>query len=170
MTTETPAMTQEQIEARLTEIAPPPQLAGEVTAEGMARYLLVRTQLGWSRNLTPFVRDDQLVPVWQIAAQFAAAHSLMALISVHRAAADEAARQIAAAWDDGAGIGEWTWEHLSALGVDPAEVRRLDEARLAAEDAGRAGTEGLCCSGCGPGCACGGSPHEASGKEETDGR
>ncbi len=131
------AMTQEQVEARLMEIAPPPQLAGEVTAEGLARYLLVRTQLGWSRNLTPFTRDDQLVPVWQIAAQFAAAHALMAVASVNRAAADEAARQIAAAWDDGAGIGEWTWDHLSGLGVDPAEVRRLDEARLAAENAGR---------------------------------
>lgn len=135
-TTET--MTPEQIEARLTEIAPPPDPDAGVTAEGLARYMAVRATLGFTRNVTPFVRDDQLVPSWQICLEFAAAHLLSALQGEVPELADMLAQQVAQSWDDG-GMGEWLHEYLAALGVDSGEVAALDGARLAAEDAERTG-------------------------------
>ena len=172
MTAETTPMTREQIHARRNEIAPYPERGTRVTGESLARYLAVLAQLGWSRNVTPFIRDDQEIPYQQVAANFAAAHALLALHEVDPEKAALTAAQIADAWNDGAGIGEWLFEHLTRLGADPREVARLDEARLALENARRGiATEGPCCTGCGPGCACG-SPHEdpaqASEANETE--
>ncbi len=133
-TTEPTPMTREQIRARMNEIAPYPDPAAEVTAESVTRYLAVCAQTGWARNITPFIRDDQEFPAFEIAALFAAAHALTALAEADPHRAGEVAGDIADAWNDGAGIGMWLHEHLTALGVDPAEVSRLDEARLAAEN------------------------------------
>jgi hypothetical protein len=109
-----------------------------VTAEGLAKYFAVRAQLGFTRNVTPFVRDDQLVPAWQVCLEFAAAHLLFTLQGEVPELADMAAQQIAQSWDDGE-MGEWLHEYLAAAGIDSGEVARLDGARLAAENAERAG-------------------------------
>lgn len=130
-------MTQEQIRARQNEIAPYPEWGTKVTGESLARYLAVLAQLGWSRNVTPFIRDDQEIPPQQVAANFAAAHALLALHEADPEKAALTAAQIADAWNDGGGIGEWLYEHLTRLGVDPDEVARLDEARLALQNARR---------------------------------
>jgi hypothetical protein len=130
--TETPAMTDWQIEERLLEIAPPPDPDAGVTADGLARYLAVRAQLGFTRNVTPFIRDDQQVSAWQICLEFAAAHLLFTLQGEVPDLADMVAQHIAQSWEDGE-IGEWLHEYLAAAGVDPSEVARLDEARLALE-------------------------------------
>jgi hypothetical protein len=126
----TPAERAKQIRDRLNEIAPWPEWGTEITAESVARYLAVCAQLGWIRNVTPFIRDGQEIPVAQFAAQFAAAHALLALAEVDPERARLTAAQIADAWNDGGGIGEWLWEHLTALGVDVDEIGRLDTARL----------------------------------------
>jgi hypothetical protein len=132
-------MTREQIRARQNEIAPYPDPGTEVTGESLARYLAALAQLGWSRNLTPFIRDDQEIPIQQVAANFAAAHALLALHEIDPEKAAFTAAQIADAWNDGGGIGEWLFEHLTRLGVDPREIARLDEARLVLENARREG-------------------------------
>lgn len=157
MTTET---TQEQIEERLEQIAPHPE-SGTVTARGLARYLAARAHLGFTRNVTPFIRDDQEVPASRILAEFAAAHALIALAEVSPEVADEAARRIADAWENGNCLGAYLWSDLETVNVDPGDLARLDAARLALENAERGiSADGPCCTGCGPGCACGGSPHE----------
>ena len=136
-TTEPLAMTAGQIEARLTEIAPPPDTG--VTAAGLARYLAVCAELGFTRNITPFVRDDQLVPARTVCAEFAAAHALLALAEAYPDLADETARRIRDAWEDGNCLGAYLHADLTALRADPDEVARLDGAMLAAENAERAG-------------------------------
>ena len=127
----TTEMTVAQIRKRLDEIAPYPEWGTKVTAGGMVRYLAVCAQLGFARNVTPFIRDDQEIPPALIAAQFAAAHAMLALEKADPKAASEAARQIAEAWNDGGEIGAWLYEHLAALGIDADEIGRLDTARLA---------------------------------------
>jgi len=157
-----------QIRDRLAEIAPWPEWGTEITAEGVARYLAVCAQISWIRNVTPFIRSDQEIPVAQVVAQFAAAHALLALAEADPDRAKLTAAQIADAWNDGGGIGEWLWEHLTALGIDVDEIGRLDTARLALDKPAALETslaDGPCCTGCGPACACGGSPHET---ERTD--
>ena len=132
-TTET---TQEQIEERLEQIAPHPE-SRTVTALGLARYLAARAQLGFTRNITPFIRDDQEVPSSLILTEFAAAHALIALAEASPEVADEAARRIADAWEDGNCLGVYLDSDLGTVDVDPGELARLDEARLALENAER---------------------------------
>jgi hypothetical protein len=138
MTTEQPAMTAFQVEDRLEQIAPYPAWGKNVTAEGVARYLAVRAQLGFARNVTPFIRDDQEVSPMLVCACFAAAHALIALAETAPEAADEAARRIVDAWVDGNCLGAYLHDDLTTLSVDPSEVSRLDEARLAAANTARA--------------------------------
>lgn len=133
----------QEIEARLREIAPYPAEGAEPTAENLARYLAVCAHLGWTRNITPFIRDDQEIPASLVCAQFAAARALYVLIGTGRENA--AAREIADAWDDGQMIGELLHDQLRHLGVDPEEVARLDAARLELDrDAGACGCHTAC--------------------------
>jgi hypothetical protein len=138
MTTDSPAMTAEQIDVRLREIAPPPEWGTNVTARGVARYFAVCAMLGYARNLTPFIRPDQEISYAQTCAQFATAHTLLALTESVPGQPDSVARDITDIWCDGGALGLWLHDHLTALGVDPAEVARLDGARLALENADRA--------------------------------
>lgn len=129
MTTET--TTDYQIEERLEQIAPHPE--ENMTAASLARYLAVRAQLGFTRNVTPFIRDGQEVPASLILPWFAAAHALIALGETDPVFADEVARRITDAWQDGNCLGAYLHQDLTYLEVDPAEVSRLDAARLALE-------------------------------------
>ena len=137
MSTTKPPMTAFQIEERLERIAPYPEWGKNVTAEGVARFLAVRAQLGYARNVTPFIRDDQEVSSALICAQFAAAHALITLAEADPEMAAEAARRIVDTWVDGSCLGGYLHDDVTALGVDPDEVSRLDEARLAAANAAR---------------------------------
>lgn len=135
---ETKTASAKEIEAKLREIAPYPEYGNVVTSERLARYLTVRSQLAWARNLTPFVPDDMLAPIPGMMADFAAAHALLALAEVDQQLADRVATQITEAWNDGPGVGEWLYEHLAKLGVNPETIYQLDEARLALEKAQQA--------------------------------
>ena len=141
-TTEPTLMTASQVDERLEQIAPYPEWGTKVTAAGVARHLAVRAQLGFTRNVTPFIRDDQEVPASLICAQFTAAHVLIALSELAPEVADEAARRIVDGWVDGNCLGAYLHDDLTFLGVDPDEVARLDGARLAAAKAQREGKTG----------------------------
>jgi hypothetical protein len=134
-------MTAGQAEERLREIAPPPGQGTEVTARDLARYLAVRAQLGFTRNVTPFIREGQEVPAALVLAQFAAACALLVLGQADDEAAGVAARQITGAWADGNTLGACLHDYVTGLGIDVAELGRLDEARLGLEDGGRGGRE-----------------------------
>lgn len=130
MTTETSAaMTAEQIEAALTGLAPYPDRT-EVTAENLARYLAVCAQLGFARNLTPFITPDLEMPPMLVLSQFAAAHALLALAHVNPQCATYTAARIREAWDADDTVGDWLAEHLAAMGVSATEVSGLDALRV----------------------------------------
>jgi hypothetical protein len=131
--TTTPPTTDEtkarEIHARLDELAPYPS-GGDVTAVGLARYLAKQAQVSWSRGMNG---TETLSPaeVARMVSEFAAAHALLALADSDPARADLVAAQIHDAWEDGGGVGEWTWDHLgpdagkiSALANELAEVSR----------------------------------------------
>jgi hypothetical protein len=128
-------MTAEQIETRLREIAPPPEWGTTVTPRDLARYLAVCADLGFCRNVTPFIRDDQEIPASLLLAEFTAAHALLALAEAAPEAAAETVRRIVDAWADGNSLGAYLWADLTELGVNPAEVEQLDRARLALDGA-----------------------------------
>lgn len=137
MTTETTApMTAEQITARGNEIAPLDFGQQEpVAAAEVARWLAYHAQRRWTRNLSryfdgndPATRRAFHESVGAMYSEFAALHLLMVLSAADEAKADEAATRIRDAWDDGGLIGELLYEHEQALGIDPEEVTRLEEA------------------------------------------
>jgi|ERR1017187_3451649 hypothetical protein len=119
MNEETAAKVRE-IRGQMEKLAPY-QASGQVTAKGVARYLAMETQVAWSRAMngtaSPSVTDIAI-----ITGQFAAVHALLALAEADPKAADETAAEIRDAWEDGGGVGEWTWEHL---GPDAKEIARL---------------------------------------------
>ena len=140
-TTEPTAMTRQQLRARLDEIAPWPDR--DPTPEAVARWLLVHAQREWVAHIIPFTTPGgpehlDVAAVAKLNAQFAAAHALLALIGTGRE--EQAAREIASAWNGGGATGIWIWEHLEHLGADPDEVTRLEQARMAL-DAARLATE-----------------------------
>lgn len=135
MSTETtaPADRAKQIRDRLNEIAPWPGWGSEATPESMARWLLVHAQREWAAHVAPSLEpggpDMDVAAIAKMNAQFAAGHALLALIGTGREAA--VTGEIAEAWCDGGGVGEWLHEHLAHLGVDPDEVSRLEGERVA---------------------------------------
>lgn len=123
------------ISSRLMEIAPWPGWGDEATAASVARYLAVNAQMAFAMHITPFSGTDgsgRLDPdvIARINAQFAAAHSLLALREAAPDDAEAVAKEIATAWSDGQGVGEWLWDHLGR--VVSEEVERLAEDKLAA--------------------------------------
>lgn len=141
-TTPTPT-TLEGIMARYREIAPPLEPSAEAPVWDMSRSLLLSAQRGFSRMLSPDTPTD-MTAITAMLVQFAALHMLRHLQQADPVAAERLAREIASAWDDGGGVGEWLWEHAQPLGIDTAEVdalataeARLRAVRAAADDAER---------------------------------
>ncbi len=109
--TTTPAERAKQIRERLNEIAPYPDDASKVTAAGLARYLAMRAQVIHTQQLgtvAPWSRAQ----IDLLTVLFAAAHALYALKSRVPVPPDQAAGEIWSAWEDGAGVGGWLWQHL----------------------------------------------------------
>lgn len=130
MTAETTPMTADQINDRLREIAPAPE-----DARGLAKCLAVAALRRWHRHLAPFYFTDdensralERESVNSMCCEFATLHLLMAAINSRGSSVNELAAQITGAWDDGGEIGAWVWEHAQALGIDTAEVERLEDA------------------------------------------
>jgi hypothetical protein len=109
-----------EIHDRLDVLAPYPSI-GDVTAKGLARYLAKQAQVSWSRGMNG---PGHLTPaeVARMVSEFAAAHALLALADSDPARADLVATQIRDAWEDGGGVGEWTWDHL---GLDAGKIAAL---------------------------------------------
>lgn len=118
----------QEIRAELNEIAPFPAWGTPVTALSVAKYLDVRAQILWSQHIVPFTgaQGESLDPqaVMHMNASFAAAHALRFFHQFLPQEADEVASQIAEAWNDGGGTGEWLYEHL---GDDAEKIAGLAE-------------------------------------------
>ena len=110
--TTTPADRVKQIRERLHEIAPYPDTDEATTARSLARWLAMRAAVINHQQLSadvPMSRGQ----IDLLTILFAAAHALYALdTAIGPDYADNVAREIRNAWEDGGGVGEWLWEHL----------------------------------------------------------
>jgi hypothetical protein len=109
-----------EIRAELEELAPYPE-SGDVTAQGLGRYLAMEAQLAWAR----MTGTDHPITTTDIAilqGYFAAAHALLALDEAG-GGADAVAAEIREA-SEPPGTGEWLWEHL---GGDAEKITALAE-------------------------------------------
>jgi hypothetical protein len=135
-TEETTPTTRPGIRDRLNAIAPYPNAGTPDHARAVAKYLAVSAQRRWKYNLDIADMDSDIYrqSVQAMMGEFAALHLLMALIDSDPAAAERLSRKIRDAWDGGE-IGPWLWQHATALGIDPDEVSRLEEAWWALPEA-----------------------------------
>jgi hypothetical protein len=119
-----------EIRRKLDAIAPLPD-DRPPTAIVLARHLAVRAAERNVRQLDPRVPFDGL-QIAAMTAEFAAAHALVTL--AEGGSGDEAAAQIADAWDDGGEIGEWLYQHLGEQTVNEvsALAGKLTDAEAAA--------------------------------------
>ena len=107
----TPDVRARQIRDRLNELSPYPDTDEATTARSLGRWLAMRSQVISQQQLgitAPWSRDQ----IDLLTILFAAAHALYALDASDPVLGRQAALEIRSAWDDGAGIGEWLWEHL----------------------------------------------------------
>lgn len=122
----------EEIYARLKDLAPDPDPEAPDVADQLARFLIIQAQRRFVLLLDPRVPAGS-AQLAALCGEFAAAHVLSRLIreTVDPAAVQRLAAEIAAAWDDGGGVGELLREHARALNVDTGEVSRLADAEAA---------------------------------------
>ena len=102
-----------QIRERLNEIAPYPAADEATTGATLARWLAMRSAVKNHQQLAPdtVMRRSEIDLLTIL---FAAAHALYALDELDPDAGRRVALEIRSAWDDGAGVGEWLWEHLGS--------------------------------------------------------
>lgn len=110
---------------RMAAIAPYPTDHEEATAANVSRCLAATAQGLFARSLEITLPRPDATTLGRMVAEFATAHALIRFAEVDRDAADRAAAEIWDAWEDGGGVGEWLWEHLTAFGIDPAEVSEM---------------------------------------------
>lgn len=120
----------------LAEVAAYPATEDEATAARIARTMAVSAQTRWHRNwalmeqldLGEVSRSEWHATAAAMAAEFGVSMLLRTLVELDPAAADRAAGQLWADWEDGATLGEGLWEWLNADGIDPEQVNRLADA------------------------------------------
>lgn len=114
--------------SNLNEIAPYPRSADEVTAGALARHLAVSAQHRMAVNntlvdyRTPAEQARYLDNVGLLIAEHSVALMLRALTEHAPDQADEVARRVWLAWEDGAVIAEDVFAWLSEFGIDPERV------------------------------------------------
>jgi hypothetical protein len=101
--------------------APYPTSAADVTAEGLARHLAVQAQRTNAQIMTAsgLNRDAMARFVYEWGVTFLLREALAHLGPV---AADDIARDLWEAWQDGGSPGEFLWEWLTEYGIDPEQV------------------------------------------------
>ncbi len=112
-----------------TEQAPPAQ--PETTAKQTIIEALTTAQRNWLA-LDGDALDDSTamkLHIHQAAASFGTALFLDVLSRFAPIAAESAAQQYREALQDGAGVGEWTWELLTKYGVDPDSIKPAADPR-----------------------------------------
>jgi hypothetical protein len=121
----------------LNDLAPYPRSVDEATAETLIRHLAVSAQYRMTVNdtlvdcRTPDERTRYLDNVGLLIGEHSLAKALRALIEHAPAQADEVAKQVWVAWEDGATIAEDVSAWLTGFGIDP------DAVNVAAADAMR---------------------------------
>lgn len=101
--------------------APYPTSSGEVTAENLARHLTVQAQRTNGQIMTASGIDRDAMA--RFVYEFGCAHLLReALAHLGPVDADEIARALWEAWDDGGTPGELLWEWLTEYGINPEQV------------------------------------------------
>lgn len=138
--TDTAPTTLKGVRSRLAEIAPYPTADDPDAALKLARYMTVQGLRRNSRCLDTALSPDAVLSMDALSAlqfQYGIVHLIEAFRrGVHGTGVpDVLAAELLNAWDDGAGIGEWLWEHAQGLGIDGGEVVRLAEAEAALESA-----------------------------------
>ncbi len=98
-----------------------PTNSEDVTADRLARHMTVEAQHNFLiTNATEFNRAAMAGFVYGWGVAF-----LLRKLQEHASpeVADEVARDLWAAWDDGSSLGEFTWEWLTEYGIDPEAIR-----------------------------------------------
>lgn len=106
----------------LNDIAPWPRTEDEATADSLGRFLVVQAWAHRTHRRTATSDTDREWATSEIVNSFGIAWALRALQSVAPDTADEAARDLWLAWEDGAAVEEWLWSWLTGFGIDPAGV------------------------------------------------
>lgn len=106
----------------LNELAPYPRRESEVTAESLARSLLVQAQANRHRMIRGRAPGDAVAGANRLVDVYGVVKLLKVLQTVAPDAADAVARDLWSDWHDGAAVGEWLHAWLSGAGIDPDAV------------------------------------------------
>lgn len=106
----------------LNELAPYPRTVEEVTAESLSRHLTVTAWAHRTHRKTAISSTDREWATSEIVSNFGIVSVLRALQAVDEVKADEAAKGLWSAWDDGAAVGEWLHAWLTGFGIAPELV------------------------------------------------
>lgn len=101
----------------LNNLAPYPRSVDDVTADSLGRYLAVQA---WAHHTHRPTDREQTAA--ETADLFGLAWLLRTLKVVAPETADEAAKDLWLAWEDGGAVREWLWTWLIGAGIDPEEV------------------------------------------------
>jgi len=123
-------------EPTLAELLAYPTRVEDVTAKSMLRYLLVQAQVLQARVADEAAGYGRIKSAGEYAMAFAATHLLRDLIAddPNFQGANEAARELWEAWDDGATMGECLWDWLTAEGLAPEQIQLAYEAARSADE------------------------------------
>lgn len=106
----------------LNDIAPYPRRESEVTAESLARSLMVQAQANRHRMIHDRTADGAVSGGNRLVDVYGVVKLLKALQTVAPAVADEVARDLWSDWEDGATVTEWLHAWLTSAGIDPERV------------------------------------------------
>ena len=105
----------------LNDIAPWPRTEDEVTADSLGRHLTV-TAWAHRTHRKNATGTDREWATSEIVNTFGIVSVLRALQAVAPQAADEAAKNLWSAWDDGGSVYELLHSWLTEYGIDPGRV------------------------------------------------
>ncbi|TYK45195.1 hypothetical protein [Actinomadura decatromicini] len=106
----------------LNDIAPYPRRESEVTAESLARSLMVQAQANRHRMVHGRDADDAVAGGNRLVDVYGLVKLLKVLQTVAPDAADQVARDLWRDWHDGAAVWEWLDSWLRAAGIAPERV------------------------------------------------
>ena len=129
----------------LNKLAPYPTREQDVTADALARVMAVTGQGDNARIFpTMYARDNaegtpefvamDLIHAMTMAGavqSYTIVHLLRTLQEIAPDKADEVAKDVWNAWEDGGAIGEWLYEWLTEYGIDPAAVADIARQAMA---------------------------------------
>lgn len=106
----------------LNDLAPYPRRESEVTAESLARSLMVQAQANRHRMMYDRTPDGAVSGGNRLIDVYGVVKLLKVLQTVAPDVADEVARDLWSDWEDGATVAEWLHAWLTSAGIDPEQV------------------------------------------------